>query len=174
MKSNVVSINAFRFILLLLLQGLILKRMTFEVGGLGYVHILIYPLFILLLPIKTPKALVVALGFIMGIGVDIFYNSPGIHASALIFTAYIRGLILRLLTPYEGYNVEDSPTLVTMGFSWYVSYIATTFIVHIFFYFSVEAFSFVYISEIMLNTLFSFISSFLIVLIIDFIFRMKY
>lgn len=174
MKSNVVSINVFRFIFLLLVQGLILKRMTFDIGNLGYVHILIYPLFILLLPIKTPKTLVVVLGFLLGISIDLFYTSPGIHASALIFTAYIRGLILRFLAPYEGYNVEDSPTLVTMGFGWYFSYIAIAFILHIFFYFSVEAFSFVYIAEIMFNTLLSYISSLLIVLIIDFIFRMKY
>ena len=174
MKSNVVSVNVFRLILLLLVQGLILKRMTFDIGNLGYVHLIIYPLFILLLPIKTPKSLVIILGFVLGIGVDLFYNSPGIHASALVFTAYIRGLILRFLVPYEGYNVEDSPTLLTMGFTWYISYISIAFIIHIFFYFSVEAFSFVYISEIVFNTLFSYISSLIIVLIIDFIFRMKY
>jgi hypothetical protein len=148
--------------------------MTFELGSLGYVHMLIYPLFILLLPLKTPRSLVIALGFLLGIGVDLFYNSPGVHASALVFTAYLRGLILRILAPYEGYNVEDSPTLVTMGFTWYISYIAITMILHIFFYFSVEAFSFVYFTEIALNTLFSYFATFIIILILDLIFRMKH
>jgi rod shape-determining protein MreD len=174
MKSNVVTINITRFILLLLAQGLIFRRMTFELGNLGYVHMLIYPLFILLLPLKTPRSLVVGLGFILGLGVDLFYNSPGVHASALVFTAYFRGLILRILAPYEGYNVEDSPTLVTMGFAWYMSYIAAAMILHIFIYFSVEAFSFVYITEIALNTLFSYIATFIIIMIVDLIFRMKH
>lgn len=174
MKNNVISVNVFRFIFLILLQGLIFRRMTFEVGTLGYVHFLIYPWFILLLPLKTPKALVVGLAFLMGIGVDIFYNSPGVHASALVFTGYIRGIILRFLSPYEGYNVEDSPTLVTMGFVWYISYLAIAMILHIFFYFSVEAFSFVYIREIAINTLFSYVATLVFVLILDFIFRMKH
>ena len=172
--NKIIIVNALRFVILILLQALVLRRITFEWNNLAIIHIMIYPLFILLLPIKTPRVLSVILAFLMGISIDIFYDSLGIHASALLFTAYIRSLILKIMEPFGGYNVEDSPTLDTMGMGWFTSYSATLLIIHIFFYFSVEAFSFVFIFEIVLNTIFSFIASILIILVSQIIIRGKY
>lgn len=66
-----------RFVALVLLQGLIVKRMYY--GGTGFIRIefLIYPLFILLLPIFTSRNALLAAGFCIGILVDLFYDSPG-------------------------------------------------------------------------------------------------
>ena len=162
--TRVVWINGIRFVLLLLIQGLILRRVTFDWYSFGFIHILIYPLFILSLPIKTPRALVLLLAFLLGLGVDIFYDSLGVHASAMVFTAYIRNFIMKILEPYGGYNVEDSPTLRNFGAGWYFPYGAILIFLHIFFYFCVEAFSFVFIFEIMMNTIFSFAISIIIIL----------
>ena len=172
--NRVVLINGLRFIFLLLIQTLILRSVTFDWYNFGFVHILIYPLFILLLPIKTPRALVLSLAFLMGIGVDMFYDSLGVHASALVFTAYMRNVIMKILEPYGGYNVEDSPTIRNFGVGWFFTYSAILMFVHIFFYFCVEAFSFVYIFEIMMNTIFSFAISIIIIFIVELILRPKY
>jgi hypothetical protein len=172
--NRVVWANGIRFILLLLIQTLILRRVTFDWGSMGYLHILIYPLFILLLPIKTPRALVLLLAFLMGTGVDMFYNSLGVHASALVFMAYLRPFVMKVLEPYGGYNVEDSPTIRNFGIGWFFTYAAILLFIHIFFYFCVEAFSFVFIFEIMLNTIFSFAISTIIIFIIQLILRPKY
>ena len=172
--SSIVVKNIIRFFLLVIVQVLIFKRVAFNWGDFAFIHFIVYPLFIILLPIKAPRPLVIFLGFLIGILVDLFYDSPGIHASAGVFTAYARGLILDLLEPYEGYNTDDSPTIVTMGVVWFMSYCSILLGIHLLYYFSVEAFSFVYIFEIVMNTIFSFIASFIILMLFLLIFRPKH
>lgn len=83
-------------------------------------------------------------------------------------------MLIRFLEPYEGYNVEDSPTMATMGFAWFVPYVAISMLVFLFVYFSVEAFTFVYLFDIVIDTIFSFIASFVLIIIVQFLFRSKY
>lgn len=172
--NRTIVVNSVRFVILILLQVLVLRRITFDWSSFGFIHVLLYPLAILALPIRTPKWLVLILGVVTGLIVDMFYDSPGVHASALVFTAYMRTIVIKLLEPFGGYNVEDSPTLRTMGSGWYMTYAAVMMFIHIFFYFSVEAFSFVFIFEIMMNTIFSFVVSILIIFILQITFRPKY
>ncbi|MEZ4987384.1 MAG: hypothetical protein R2795_20455 [Saprospiraceae bacterium] len=75
------------------------------------------------------------------------------HAGALVFTAYIRGLVLRILMPREGYNIKDTPTKDAMGHTWFFRYAAVMLFLHCLFYFSLEAFTFVYFSSILLKTI---------------------
>lgn len=165
--------NIVRGIFLLLLQVLILKRIDFGSYDFYYVHIIVYPLLILLLPVRTPNALVVTIAFISGLFVDMFYDSPGVHTSAAVFVGFIRTYVLKVLEPYEGYNVDSSPTIMTMGISWFLSYASILLFSYMIWYFSVEAFSFVYIQDIILRTIFSFISSIVIVFIYIFVVNPK-
>ena len=154
--NNIVAINIFRFLGLLLLQGLILSRIAFDTGVWQYIHVLLYPVFILLLPLRTPRTLVVGASFLMGLLVDLFYYTPGIHASAATFSGYIRPAVLSWIEPRGGYNVNYSPTQARYGANWFFRYAAILLAIHLFFYFSVEAFTFVYIGRILLNTAVSF------------------
>ncbi|MBK7701261.1 MAG: hypothetical protein IPJ39_22315 [Saprospiraceae bacterium] len=49
-------------------------------------------------------------GIVMGLALDMAYDSVGIHAAALVFTAYIRNIIIAFLEPFDGYSVADVPT----------------------------------------------------------------
>jgi rod shape-determining protein MreD len=173
MNERAINIGV-RVILHFLLQILVMKRIDLTIGEFNYIHILTYPMAILLFPLNTPRAIILIIAFIMGIGLDSFYNSPGVHAGALTFTAYFRSFIFSILEPYEGYSTDLSPTLSKMGFPWFLSYLSIAFFSHCFVYFSLESFSFVFIFTILLNTVFSFIFSLLIVLIIHFIFKPKF
>ncbi len=172
--NNAITTNIIRCIILFLAQIWVFKQITFSLGGLAYIHFLIYPMAILLMPVKTPRAVLLVSAFIFGIALDIFYDSIGIHAFSLVFTAYIRNIIIAFIEPYEGYNIDDVPTLKKMGLGWFVTYISLALLIHVFVYFSVEAFSFVFFFEIFLNTIFSFIVSFITILILQFIFNTKY
>jgi len=172
MNSNVV-VHIIRFFLLAIVQVLIFKRIAFNWGDFAFVHFIIYPLFILLLPIKMPRPLVILLGFMIGLFVDLFYDSPGVHASAGVFAGYIRGVVLDFLEPYEGYNTNDSPTIETLGMGLFMTYASLVLGLHLLWYFSVEAFSFVYIFEIVMNTVFSFIASFVVIMLVLLIFKPK-
>jgi hypothetical protein len=174
MNSTVIYANLSRFLFYFFFQVLILKRVDLSIGTFDFMHVLIYPLPILMLPIKTPKALVLLLAFLYGLGVDSFYNSPGVHAAALVFTAYFRELLLKIFEPFEGYNTNDNPTMIKMGLNWFLIYVSIAMLVHCFVYFSVEAFSFVYLFTIVLNTIFSFLVSIIVIVILQFIFRPKY
>jgi hypothetical protein len=171
--NNILTAQIWRFFLVLLAQVLVFKQVQFSEGALKYIHIFIYPLFTLLLPIKLQNSLVLILSFIMGLLVDWFYDSPGVHASALVFTAYLRPLIFGVLEPYEGYNMNDIPNINKLGFGWFSSYLSILLFIHLFVYFSVEAFSFVFIFDIMMNTLLTFVGSFTVIMLIQFIFRSR-
>jgi hypothetical protein len=88
-----------------------------------------------------------------------FYDSPGLHSSSLVFMAFMRNYILKFLEPRDGYKIEMTPTIYNFGFNWFVIYSSILVFLNIFWYFSVEAFSFLYFPEIILKTIFSFIFS---------------
>lgn len=171
--NRAVVANIIRFIGILLVQGLVLKRITLGWEEFPYLQILLYPVFILLLPLRVPRPLVILSAFAMGMLVDLFYNTPGVHASASIFTAFIRPLILYRLTPRGGYTAVHAPNKEKMGWPWFLRYAAFLLAFHLFFYFSVESFTFVYIGTILLKTFFSFIISGIFILIFMQVFNPK-
>jgi hypothetical protein len=172
--NKTISTNIIRAIILFLAQIIVFKQVTFSLGGMAFIHFLIYPMVILLMPIKTPRPVLLLTAFVFGLGLDMFYDSIGIHAAALVFTAYVRNLVIAFFEPVEGYNVNDVPTIKNMGIAWFVTYTSILLLFHIFVYFSIEAFSFVYIFEIFLNSIFSFIISFIVIIILQFLIRTKY
>ncbi len=171
--SNIVATNGLRFIIFVLIQVLVLKGIDIGGANFNYISIIIYPLFIILLPLRTPHSILVLLGFLLGMCIDIFYDSYGIHASASVFSGYIRPYVLRLFAPKGGYNLNYSPVANRYGFNWFIAYAATMLFLHLFFYFSVDAFTFYYISDIALRTISTFIISLLIIIVYQVIFNPK-
>lgn len=162
-----------RFILILLVQVLILKRIDLSYQNFNYIHIFIYPLFLLMLPFNFSKFLYLILAFVMGISVDIFYHSLGVHAFAAVFMAFLRPQVLRIIEPREGYNKDSTPSLSGLGFAWVFIYSTLLLFVHHIVYFSMEVFSPQYPIEIILRTIFSFIVSLTLIMLVHFIFRPK-
>jgi hypothetical protein len=163
--NNIIFRNIIRFIALVLLQVLIFKQMELSTGIWQYLHVFLYPLIILLLPLRTPPMLVLIIALFTGLTIDVFYDSLGVHASACVFLAFLRPLALGIFEPREGYNVNISPTKKTLGMVWFSRYSAVLLAFFMFFYFSVEAFTFVYLGSILLKTLLSYIATMIFVLI---------
>lgn len=153
-----------RFIVLVLIQVLVLQGLNFEGQSvIGYFHFIIYPLFILLLPHDTKPWLLILLGFLLGISIDTFYHSYGVHASACVLTATLRPFALKLQEPKGGYPQGQSPTRYRLGTMPYLRYAATLFFIHILWYHSMQYFTPAYFDKILLRTLISFpISMFLV------------
>lgn len=171
--NKVIVANSVRFILLLLFQVLILKGINLNSGTFHYFHFIIYPVAILLLPIDLQRVYVLLLAFGLGISVDLFYNSPGLHAGAVVFMAYLRPYVLKWLEPRGGYSV-NYPGLGNMEFTWMLLYMGICMFFFMAFYFIMEAFSMVYFTKIILNTIFSFTVSLAIILLYQIIARTKY
>ncbi len=167
------SRNAWRFLLLFILQVLIFRPLS--LGGLAfnYIQILIYPLFILLLPVNTNRNMTLLLAFGLGIGIDMFYDSPGLHGGAAVLTAFVRPFVLKALEPRGGFKFNAIPTIAEHGANWFYQYASILLAIHLLFYFSVEAFQFSQILYILLKTICSFLASMLLVVIYMLIFNPK-
>jgi len=168
--SNIILTNIFRFIFLIFLQVVIFKQIVIGDGYWLSFHFYVYPLFLLLLPLNTPRSLVVLLGFLTGLTVDFFYDTLGVHTAAATFTGFVRPTVINWLSPKGGYNINFSPTRARMGFPWFTRYMSILLFLHLFFYFSVEFFTFAYLGEIMKNSISSFIASGMVILIHQIIF----
>ena len=169
--TNAVPINIVRFIGLLVLQVMVLKPFSSGWEDLPYINFIVYPLFIILLPLRTPMPAALLSAFAMGILVDAAYDSWGVHAAASVLTAYVRPWPLKWMQPREGYNVNHSPTKKRMGLRWFLIYASTMMAFHLFVYYSLDAFSFVFIKAILLKTLYSFPLSMIFVMIVMYIFN---
>jgi len=125
------------FIGLVLIQVLILNHIQFS----GFVNPYIYILFVLLLPFSSPKYAVLLLAFLMGITIDIFSNSLGIHTFATVFAAYFRGFVIQAISSREE-DRTDYPGLMQNKWRWFLSYITIMVVIHHFVLFYIEVFTF--------------------------------
>lgn len=165
--------NIIRTLFILAIQLLLLKRIDITFGDFNYIHFTIYPIIIALLPFKTNRTALVVIGFTLGLAVDYFYHSYGVHAAATTFIAYARIYILNLISPREGYS-KDGLTSFVHGLPWFITYLGILLFIHLLLLYGLEAFSFVYIKEILLRTIFSFIASLFFLIIGNLIFNPKY
>ncbi|PKP53881.1 MAG: rod shape-determining protein MreD [Bacteroidetes bacterium HGW-Bacteroidetes-1] len=135
---NKVLINIIRFIGLILLQVLVLNNIRFG----GYINPYVYILFVMMLPFAMPGWMLLLAGFGMGLVVDMFMSTPGLHAGAGVFIAFARPFVVQLATgSKEPENVSD-PSLSKMGSRWWFSYTVTLVFAHHFILFFLESFSF--------------------------------
>ena len=158
MQNNAIFINVLRFIGLLLLQVLVLNNINF----LGYINPYLYILFIIVFPFTGNKSLLIGLSFLLGLSIDFFSDSGGVHAAASVFIAYLRPFLLKFSfgVSYE-YNAIK---LSKVTFNERFIYVALMVILHHLILFSLEIFSVSRILLILKSTLFSGIFSILLVL----------
>ena len=162
-----------RFASLLLLQVLVFKQIQLGGSWFASTQLIVYPIFILLLPLKMPRSLVIFLAFILGLSVDMFYDSPGIHASASVLLGFMRPTILRGLAPSGGYDIDSNPTKRKYGVVWFAQYAGILLALHLFWYFCLEVFTPVYYDRILWGWITSWLASILLVMLYQFIFDPK-
>lgn len=127
-----------RFFVLLLIQVLLLNNIHF----LGYINPYVYILFILLMPFETPRAILLLMAFAIGISVDFFSNSLGMHAAATVFAAYFRPGVMSLITSRKEYEPGVEPSIVDLGFQWFFMYALILVGLHHLILFLLEVFRF--------------------------------
>ena len=160
--------NLLRFVVLVLFQVLILNNI--QLGG--FVNPYVYVLFILLLPFETPPWLLLFSGFTLGLSVDLFVHTPGVHTIATVFMAFLRPQVLKIFAPRDGYEPGTFPRLSYYGFEWFFKYTLILVFVHHLVLFYVEVFRFSDFFSTFLRVILSTIfSTFLVVISQFFIFR---
>jgi len=139
-----------RFVFLVLLQGLLLNNIRL----FGYVNPYIYIIFLITLPCNTSRELVLLIGFLLGLSVDVFGNTFGIHAFASTFAAFSRYYLLKIFEPRNNYE-DIVPSIQTFGLGAFFKYSLFMVLAHHTVLFVIDYFSFAAIIGILLRILLS-------------------
>ncbi len=147
----------FFFLLFGLLQGLVFKHIIlFE-----YAFCFIYLYYLLGLPVDLRPIAGIFIGFAMGLFVDLFYDTGGIHAAASVLIMFLRDKWLNSITPQGGFDVGVSPSIRVSGLSWYAGYAIPMILLHQIALFYVESYGFglfwFTLYKAVLSTLFTFV-----------------
>jgi len=165
--NSIFSIHTIRFISLIFVQVLILNHINF----LGYINPYIYIVFIALFPVKNNRVVLLLLSFLLGITIDMFLDTGGIHAGACVCIAYVRPIILK--SSFGMIYEHQTIRFDSVEFGSKLTYFTILTVSHHFVLFSLEIFSLSKILLILQKTLFSSIFSILLSIAITIIFSRK-
>jgi len=134
----------------------------------GYLNPYPYVLFILLYPVNSNKSLLLLSSFTLGILIDMFANSGGVHATAAVILAYTRPSLFKfafgLSYEYQTVKIADkiSPERITLLI---LAIFIHHFILFFFEFFRIDLI-FTVLFRTLLSTLFTFTISLLIIYLI--------
>jgi hypothetical protein len=151
---------------MLLVQVLVIQNVNLS----GYIILLPYVIWILLLPFEANKILVMCSAFVLGVCVDYFHDSSGLHAGACTLMGFSRHYVLRYTAPREGYETGAEPTIDVMGIEWFTRYAGTLILFHHFYLFYLEIFRFSEFFHTLLRVILSTAGTFGFVYLIQFLF----
>ena len=125
------------FIFLVLTQVFILNNIN--IGG--YINPYIYVLFILLLPVDMSKSLLLVLAFAMGLTIDFFGNTLGLHAAATVLLAFAKPGVINLFFSNIEFSANEEPGLKRLKFAGFFKYAFVLVFIHNFTLFMLEIFT---------------------------------
>jgi rod shape-determining protein MreD len=163
--------NIIRFALFILIQVFVLN----QVPPLHhFVTPYIYFLFILWLPFKMGRRTVMILALFLGFSLDCFTKTYGLHAASCVLIAYLRPFLINLLISQEGAESNyNEPSIKSMGFAPYFTYVAILTLLHHSFLFFLEALQSGGYFYFILKTLISSAISLLLILLTELLFVRK-
>jgi hypothetical protein len=152
-----------RFVIFTFLQALVFNQLNIGYG----IHLMIQPLFIMLLPFELTVIPLMGVAFLMGFFIDIFSNTFGLYTSSLVLLAYLRPIVFKFYGPREGYDPLKEPTAHDMGSSWFSIVYAILLGLHTFWFFLLEIFELGRFGFILQKTILSGTFSFLLALLMQ-------
>lgn len=88
---------------------------------------------VIVLPFETNRLVVLFSSFFLGVCIDYFYDSSGLHAFACTVLGFARYYVLKYIAPREGYDEGVQPNVSDMGLEWFIRYAGTMILIHHFF-----------------------------------------
>ncbi|MBD3583151.1 rod shape-determining protein MreD [Flavobacterium selenitireducens] len=163
--NSTVLVNIARFILLIFAQVVIFNNFNL----FGFINPYPYILFVMLFPVNGNKNVLLLTSFLLGITMDMFSNSGGVHAASCLVLAYFRPVIFKFAfgLSYEYQTVRLDDVLTPERFS----FILIAVIIHHFTLFLLEVFRLVFFWDVLLRTLSSTIFSIVVCIILIYMFK---
>lgn len=133
-SSRIISLLV-GFFIYLAIQVLFFKNMVI----FGSAFCFLYIVYILLLPLEMKVIPTLLIAFVLGLGVDIFYDTMGIHTASLLVIGFVRSSWIKTLTPTGGYDEDLQPTFLNMGLGWFFTYSLPLIAIHHLLFFFIES-----------------------------------
>lgn len=147
-----------RYIVVMLLQVLLFNQLQLW----GVCHPYIYVLCLLMMPITLPHSMDMIIGAALGIVMDIFCNSLGVHTAACILLMFIRPYLIGALVNDKD-RLNEQLNIRTLGMEAMVKYVVILVLIHHFTVFMLAAWSWSHFWFVLIETA---VSSLLTILII--------
>lgn len=120
--------NIFRLAAFILIQVYVLNKIPHLHR---FITPYIYYLFILWLPFSISRFWLLVIGFLLGLILDYFMMTPGLHAAACVLVAYARPFIISILTPKESSEFNHrEPSPRAMQWTPYAVYVFILTLLH--------------------------------------------
>lgn len=163
--NSALILNIIRFILLVAVQVVVFNKIDL----FGFINPFPYILFILLYPVNANRAGLLVASFFLGLTIDYFENSGGVHAAACLTLAYLRPTFFKFAfgLSYEYQTIKINDRLSPERFS----FILISIITHHLVLFLLEFFKFTFILDALWRTILSTIFTLIISIIIIYLFK---
>lgn len=163
--------NIIRFFLFIMVQVYILNQIP-------PLHQLVTPslyfLFILWLPFRMGRRTQLILAFALGFALDSFTKTYGLHSASCVLIAYIRPLLINMLITRDGAELNyNEPSVESMGFTPYFTYVTILTFVHHTLLFFLEAMQVGGYFYFIIKALFSTAVSLILILLTELLFSRK-
>ena len=139
-----------RYILVMLLQVLLFDQLQLW----GVCHPYIYILCLLMMPITLPHTVDMLIGAGVGLLMDVFCNSLGIHTAACILLMFIRPYLIGSIVNDKD-RLNEQISLRSFGTEAFIKYVVILVIVHHLTVFMLAAWSWHHIGFVLMETLVS-------------------
>lgn len=148
-----------RYIVVMLLQVLLFDQLQLW----GACHPYIYVLCLLMLPITLPHSVDMLIGAAVGIIMDVFCNSLGVHMASCILLMFIRPYIIGAIVSDKD-RLNEQISLRAIGMDAMIKYVVILVLIHHLTVFFLAAWSWQHIGFVLLETMVSSIITILIIM----------
>ena len=148
-----------RLLLVLALQVLLFDHL--HAGRMGVV--MMYILFLINLPARTPRWAEMLIGFGVGMVMDVWHSSLGIHIAACVALTFIRPILLTNATQ-DVERIKDNVSIQNIGRAEYTKCAVLLTVLHHFIVFSLEMWNMHLWWMVLLQTLISSVMTLCVIL----------
>ncbi len=124
-----------QFVLVVALQVLVLNNIEL----FGYMTPYLYVVYIIMLPANMNRNALLIIGFLLGLSIDIFEHSGGLHTSATLLIAFLRPALFRLMAGPANQEIGRL-NILTLGKVRFMILASIVVFVHHLWLFGLEAF----------------------------------
>lgn len=139
-----------RYIIVMLLQVLLFDQLQLW----GVCHPYIYILCLLMMPINLPNIVEMLVGALVGLVMDVFCNSLGVHMAACILIMFIRPYLIGSIVNDKD-RLKEQMSLRAIGMEQLFRYVLTMVLIHHMTVFLLAAWSWQHMGFVLLETIVS-------------------